>query len=115
MSMDGFNLGEDGEASSGSVEITAEQLEQYRERAKKTAAQAKRDKKNEQKQKKQENVLSHIIIQNFLNQVSTNFHLTITLNFLFALRLFYLKTDVILDNQKNYCLPVYWFLVLRMK
>ncbi len=64
--MDGFALGEDIDGASGGAEITSEQLEQYRERAKKTAAQAKRDKQQEQKKKKQENVLSHIIIQ-FLN------------------------------------------------
>lgn len=63
MSVDGLNLAEDGEVASGSSEITSEQLEQYRERARKTAAQAKRDQKQEGKRKSQDNVLSHIIIQ----------------------------------------------------
>jgi len=63
MSMDGFNLGEDVDGVSGGAEITSEQLEKYRERAKKTAAQARQDRKQEKKKKRQEDVLSHIIIQ----------------------------------------------------
>lgn len=76
--MDGMNFSEGIGSADGGAEITQEDIEQFKERARKTAAQAKKDKKTEGKRKDEEAVLVDVILQFLKNKKYAQFFLLLS-------------------------------------